>query len=118
MPLEVYSIPLLNTIILLSSGVTITWSHHALINNLFFSASFSLFFTVVLGFYFLYMQYLEYCESAFTIADGVYGSTFFVRTGFHGLHVIIGATFLLYVFILMLRGVLTYNHHFSFEAAA
>lgn len=118
LPLEVYSIPLLNTVILLSSGVRVTWSHHSLINNMFFSSCFSLFFTVILGGYFLYIQYLEYIESAFTLADSIYGSTFFVRTGFHGIHVIIGATYLLYVLVLMLRRVLTYNHHFSFEAAA
>ncbi len=118
LPLEVYSIPLLNTVILLSSGVTITWSHHSLTNNLYFSTLFSLGFTLVLGFYFLYIQYLEYRESAFTIADGIYGTTFFVSTGFHGLHVIIGATYLTYVFILIIRGVLLSTHHFSFEAAA
>lgn len=118
LPLEVYSIPLLNTVILLSSGVTITWRHHSLVNNLYFPALFSLGVTLLLGFYFLYMQYLEYIERAFTIADGIYGTTFFVRTGFHGLHVMIGATYLTYVFVLILRGVLLSTHHFSFEAAA
>lgn len=118
LPLEVYSIPLLNTVILLSSGVTITWSHHSLINNLFSTSVVSLGLTVLLGFYFLLIQYYEYAERAFTIADGIYGTTFFVRTGFHGLHVIIGATYLTYVLILILKGYLTYNHHFSFEAAA
>lgn len=118
LPLEVYSIPLLNTVILLSSGISVTWCHHAIINNAYSSALFSLFFTVGLGFYFLYMQYLEYSESAFTIADGVYGTTFFVRTGFHGFHVIIGATYLAYVLVLIVRGFLLWNHHFSFEAAA
>lgn len=118
LPLEVYSIPLLNTVILLSSGVTITWAHHSLTNNLFFSALFSLGFTLVLGFYFLYMQYEEYRERAFAISDRIYGTTFFVRTGFHGLHVIIGTTYLTYVFILIVRGVLLSSHHFSFEAAA
>ena len=85
---------------------------------MFFPAVFSLGFTVVLGVYFILMQYEEYCESAFRIADGVYGTTFFVRTGFHGFHVIVGATFLSYVLMLMLRGELLFNHHFSFEAAA
>lgn len=64
------------------------------------------------------MQYLEYTESAFTIADGIYGTTFFMRTGFHGMHVIVGTTFLFYCFLRMLKGVLLYNHHFMFEAAA
>lgn len=74
--------------------------------------------TVLLGAYFVYMQYEEYCEAAFSLADGVYGTTFFVRTGFHGLHVIIGTLFLLYVLLSMVRSILTYHHHFIFEAAA
>jgi cytochrome c oxidase subunit 3 len=73
---------------------------------------------VLLGAYFIRMQYLEYAEAAFAIADGVYGSTFFIATGFHGIHVSLGALFLLYVFIAILQGKLLYNHHFSFEAAA
>ena len=64
------------------------------------------------------MQYEEYNEASFSIADSIYGTTFFVRTGFHGFHVIVGATFLSYVLILILRGELLFNHHFSFEAAA
>lgn len=118
LPLSAYSVPLLNTIILLTSGVSVTWAHHRIINNLFSQSVFSLGLTVLLGVYFLIIQYEEYCESAFSISDGVYGTTFFVSTGFHGLHVIIGTTFLIYVFILLTRGFLTYNHHFSFEAAA
>lgn len=117
-PLSVYSVPLLNTIILLSRGITVTWAHHALINNFFFKTVASLFTTVVLGVYFLYMQWLEYNEAIFSISDGVYGRTFFMATGFHGMHVIVGTTFLLYVLILLLKGSLLYNHHFSFEAAA
>ena len=118
LPLGVYSVPLLNTVILLSSGVTITWSHHALVNNQYLSAVVSLRVTVGLGLYFLYMQYLEYSERAFAISDGVYGTTFFMSTGFHGMHVIVGTTFLFYVLLGMLRGVLLRNHHFMFEAAA
>ena len=117
-PLEVYSIPLLNTVILLSSGVSITWSHHSLQNNFFNSSVVSLLVTIILGFYFLRLQALEYMEAQFTICDGVFGSTFFVRTGFHGLHVLIGSIFLAYVLINMLRGILSFNHHFIFEAAA
>lgn len=118
LPLETYSIPLLNTVILLSRGVSITWAHHALINNLFFSAASSLGFTVLLGAYFLLLQYVEYRERAFSIADGIYGTTFFLCTGFHGFHVIVGTIYLAYVFVLIMRGVLTFNHHFSFEGAA
>lgn len=117
-PLSVYSVPLLNTIILLSRGITVTWAHHSLINNFFYKTVFRLFITVSLGVYFLYMQWIEYNEAMFSISDGVYGSTFFMATGFHGIHVIVGTTFLLYVLILLLKGSLLYNHHFSFEAAA
>lgn len=117
-PLRVYSVPLLNTVILLSRGVRVTWAHHALINNLFSKTLYSLLFTVALGFYFMYMQWMEYVETSFRLADGVYGRTFFVATGFHGMHVIIGASFLLYVFISLVSGKLLFNHHFSFEAAA
>jgi len=117
-PLGVYSVPLLNTIILLSSGVRITWSHHSLQNNNYTASFISLLVTVVLGVYFLYIQALEYSEASFTLADGVYGSTFFVSTGFHGFHVMVGSAFLFYVLIRMGRYYLTYGHHFIFEAAA
>lgn len=117
-PLSIFSVPLLNTVILLSSGVTVTWCHHSIINNDFTSSVGSLLTTVLLGVYFLYMQYLEYTEAQFSLADGVYGCTFFVATGFHGIHVLVGTTFLLWVLIFMLRGCLSIHHHFSFEAAA
>lgn len=117
-PLSAYSVPLLNTIILLTSGVSVTWAHHALISNLFFKTAVSLGVTVALGAYFLWMQYLEYFEAQFSISDGVYGSVFFIATGFHGFHVLVGATFLGYVLLLLLRGFLLFDHHFSFEAAA
>jgi len=117
-PLSVYSVPLLNTIILLSRGVTVTWAHHALINNYFSKTVVRLFFTVSLGAYFLAMQYLEYDEAQFSLADGVYGRTFFIATGFHGIHVIVGTLFLLYSFVNLVAGKLLFNHHFSFEAAA
>lgn len=117
-PLSVYSVPLLNTVILLSSGITVTWCHHALINNFFNKTVFSLGLTVVLGVYFLFMQWLEYNEAMFSISDGVYGRTFFMATGFHGMHVIVGTTFLFYVFISVLSATVLSNHHFSFEAAA
>jgi len=117
-PLSFYSVPLLNTIILLTSGVTVTWAHHALISNSFTRTFSGLGITVFLGVYFLFIQWVEYNEASFSISDGVYGRTFFMATGFHGMHVIIGTCFLFYVFILLLQGKLLYNHHFSFEAAA
>jgi len=87
-------------------------------NNFFAKSVVRLFITVSLGVYFLYMQWLEYNEAMFSIADGVYGSTFFISTGFHGIHVIVGTTFLFYTLLSLLSGVLLFNHHFSFEAAA
>ena len=118
LPLSVYSVPLLNTVILLSRGITVTWAHHSLINNFYNKSIFSLLITVLLGFYFIVIQYVEYREASFSIADGIYGSTFFIATGFHGMHVTIGALFLFYVLGNLIHGKLLYNHHFIFEAAA
>lgn len=117
-PLSVYSVPLLNTVILLTRGITVTWAHHAILNNFFTKSLVSLLTTVLLGAYFMYIQYVEYNEASFSMADSVYGSTFFMATGFHGMHVTIGALFLLYVTINLIQGKLLFNHHFSFEAAA
>nr|AMA06954.1 cytochrome c oxidase subunit III [Sipunculus nudus] len=117
-PLNPFAVPLLNTAVLLASGVSVTWAHHALMEGSRPEAIKGLIVTVLLGGYFTFLQALEYIEAPFTIADSVYGSTFFVATGFHGLHVLIGSTFL---FVCLLR---TYMHHFSsghhfgFEAAA
>nr|YP_010026295.1 cytochrome c oxidase subunit III [Leptestheria brevirostris]QOQ37310.1 cytochrome c oxidase subunit III [Leptestheria brevirostris] len=113
-----FQIPLLNTAILLASGVTVTWSHHGLMSSNYTQCKQGLLVTVVLGLYFTALQGLEYYEASFTIADAIYGSTFFVATGFHGLHVIIGTTFL---FVCLLRHVkhhFSSGHHFGFEAAA
>lgn len=117
-PLSVYSVPLLNTVILLTRGITVTWAHHSIMNNFFNKSVVSLVFTIILGAYFLFMQWVEYNEASFSFADGVYGRTFFLATGFHGMHVLVGTTFLFYVFILLINSKLLYNHHFSFEAAA
>nr|NP_007338.1 cytochrome c oxidase subunit III [Albinaria caerulea]P48891.1 RecName: Full=Cytochrome c oxidase subunit 3; AltName: Full=Cytochrome c oxidase polypeptide III [Albinaria caerulea]CAA58305.1 COIII [Albinaria caerulea] len=105
--LNVFQVPLLNTSVLLLSGVSITWAHHALTEGKYYSTLSGLFFTVLLGVYFLMLQYGEYNETSFSIADGVYGSTFFMATGFHGLHVMVGTLFL---FVNLVR---TYYYHFS-----
>jgi len=89
-----FSVPLLNTAILLSSGVTVTWAHHSLIAGTRENTIIALILTIVLGIYFTILQAREYYEAPFSIADRVYGTTFFVTTGFHGLHVIIGTLFL------------------------
>nr|YP_010946848.1 cytochrome c oxidase subunit III [Rhabdoblatta nigrovittata]WGO57605.1 cytochrome c oxidase subunit III [Rhabdoblatta nigrovittata] len=117
-PFNPLQIPLLNTAILLSSGVTVTWAHHGLLENNYSQALQGLFLTVILGLYFTALQAYEYIEAPFTIADSVYGSTFFMATGFHGLHVIIGTTFLLTCFLRHLYLHFSSNHHFGFEAAA
>ena len=117
-PLSVYSVPLLNTVILLTRGITVTWAHHSIINNFFNKSIISLVITVLLGVYFMLIQYVEYCEASFSISDGIYGTTFFIATGFHGFHVTVGTLFLLYVAFAVCRGHVTYIHHFCFEAAA
>lgn len=114
-PLE---IPLLNTIILLTSGLTVTWAHHRIIENNFYEAIQGLLSTVILGFYFRLLQLYEYQEAPFTIADRIYGSTFFITTGLHGLHVLIGSTFLFICLIRLHFNHFSSAHHFGFEAAA
>lgn len=113
-----FQIPLLNTAILLASGVSVTWAHHSLIEGNFTQTTEGLVITVLLGLYFTALQALEYYEASFRIADAVYGSTFFVATGFHGLHVIIGTLFLLVCLVRHLKLHFTKGHHFGFEAAA
>lgn len=111
-------IPLLNTIILLCSGITVTWAHHRIIENNHSQGVQALFFTVILGIYFTLLQGYEYYEARFTISDSVYGSCFFIATGFHGLHVIIGTTFLIVCLIRHINYHFSSKHHFGFEAAA
>nr|UPX88608.1 cytochrome c oxidase subunit III [Pholidoptera griseoaptera] len=117
-PFNPLQIPLLNTTILLASGVTVTWAHHSLMEGNYSQTTQSLFLTILLGIYFTILQAYEYLEAPFTISDAVYGSTFFVATGFHGLHVIIGTTFLLICLLRHLMYHFSINHHFGFEAAA
>nr|WNH42645.1 cytochrome c oxidase subunit 3 [Neoperla juxtadidita] len=117
-PFNPLQVPLLNTAILLASGVTVTWAHHSLMENNHTQALQGLFFTVILGIYFSLLQAYEYIEAPFTISDAVYGSTFFVATGFHGLHVLIGTSFLLICLLRHSRFHFSSNHHFGFEAAA
>nr|BBF98412.1 cytochrome c oxidase subunit III [Scotoplanes sp. TT-2017]BBF98425.1 cytochrome c oxidase subunit III [Scotoplanes sp. H5]BBF98438.1 cytochrome c oxidase subunit III [Scotoplanes sp. H8] len=117
-PINPFLIPLLNTAVLLSSGITITWAHHSIIQNNRNEALQALFLTIILGIYFTTLQIWEYLDSPFTIADSVYGSTFFVATGFHGLHVFIGTTFLTVCLFRLFNHHFSTHHHFGFEAAA
>nr|QVM79262.1 cytochrome c oxidase subunit III [Vesperus sanzi] len=111
-------IPLLNTLILLTSGMTVTWTHHSLMENNRTQTLQGLTLTVILGLYFTLLQTYEYKEASFTISDAAYGSSFFMATGFHGLHVIIGTTFLSICLIRHYLNHFSNSHHFGFEAAA
>ena len=113
-----FHVPLLNTTILLSSGATITWAHMALMEDNWLEAHLALVVTVLLGLYFTALQGMEYMLAPFTLADGVYGRTFYVATGFHGLHVLIGTTF---IGVMLYRNLFYHfsrGHHFGFEARA
>uniref|UniRef100_A0AAU6PC19 Cytochrome c oxidase subunit 3 n=1 Tax=Funkikonia zheana TaxID=3133676 RepID=A0AAU6PC19_9HEMI len=112
------NIPMLNTIVLLSSGMTMTWAHNSLLLGSFFDMVFGLIFTVILGFYFSLLQLYEYIECSFCISDSVYGSLFFISTGFHGLHVIIGTIFILVIFLRSLFFHFSSFHHVGFEASS
>nr|AML26643.1 cytochrome c oxidase subunit III [Ptiliidae sp. BMNH 1274723] len=112
------NIPLLNSLILISSGLTVTWAHHSLMENNFKQMTQSMIITIILGVYFSILQAYEYVEASFTISDSVYGSTFYMATGFHGIHVLIGTTFLLICLMRHLNAHFSSNHHFGFEAAA
>jgi len=117
-PFNPYDISLLNIIILISSGLTITWSHHAIININFKERLIRLIVTILLGLYFTAIQIIEYKASSFTIADSVYRSTFFVATGFHSLHILIGTLFLIVTLWWINQLNFSSIHHFGFEAAA
>nr|UAT98557.1 cytochrome c oxidase subunit III [Penthicodes atomaria] len=110
-------IPLLNTIILISSGVTITWAHHSIIMNKLKMSSKSMMLTIIMGMYFTILQKWEYTQSQFTMADSIYGASFFMTTGFHGLHVMVGTMFLIVSMTRMMKMHFSSNHHFGLEAA-
>jgi len=117
-PLNPFSVPLLNTALLLSSGATVTWAHHSIVSGQRKEALQGLTLTVILGILFTSLQVLEYVEAPFCIADSVYGTTFFVATGFHGFHVIVGTIFLSICLIRLNKSHFTRSHHFGFEAAS
>lgn len=114
--INAFELPLLNTVILLGSGVTITYSHHSLIQGNRNGALYGAIYTIILAFVFTACQGVEYSVSSFTLTDGAFGSCFYFGTGFHGLHVIIGTIFLAVGFWRLLAYHLTENHHLGMES--
>lgn len=113
--IDALSVPLLNTILLLMSGVTITYSHQAVLVRNKKLAIDGLVWTLIYGFCFLFLQFLEYRYSYFSINDGIYGSVFYILTGFHGLHVIIGCIFLSVALWRLVEHHFTSTHHLGYE---
>jgi cytochrome c oxidase subunit III len=113
-----WHLPLLNTLILLTSGTTVTWAHHALLHNDRNGVKWGLILTVILGAIFSCVQAFEYMHADFSFGGNIYGATFFMATGFHGAHVFIGTVFLLVCLFRAMAGHFKPDHHFGFEAAA
>lgn len=116
--LDPWKVPFLNTILLLSSGASVTWAHHSIVLGSKYQASVALIVTVVLATIFTALQVFEYSTAPFTMSDGIYGSTFYMATGFHGFHVFVGTCFLTICLIRLFFNHFTREHHFGFEAAA
>tara|TARA_A100001037_G_C14793441_1_gene475653 strand:- start:31 stop:660 length:630 start_codon:yes stop_codon:yes gene_type:complete len=116
--LNPWEIPFLNTVILLTSGATVTWAHHAILAGQKTQGMVSLAATIILAAIFTGFQVIEYIEAPFTITDGIYGSTFFMATGFHGFHVFIGTIFLFICLLRLNANQFSTHQHFGFEAAA
>ncbi len=113
-----WHLPLLNTVILLTSGTTVTWAHHALLHNDRQGLKWGLICTIALGALFTAVQAYEYGHASFAFAGSIYGSTFYMATGFHGFHVLVGTLFLIVCLFRALAGHFTPKQHFGFEAAA
>jgi cytochrome c oxidase subunit 3 len=116
--LDPFHLPLFNTIILLFSGTTVTWAHHSLLKNERGMLKLMLLVTILLGMLFTSVQAYEYAHAPFDFKNTIYGSTFFMATGFHGFHVIVGTIFLIVCLLRAMAGQFTPEQHFGFEAAA
>ncbi|MDS1138506.1 cytochrome c oxidase subunit 3 [Nitratireductor indicus] len=116
--LDPFHLPLYNTIILLLSGTAVTWAHHALLENDRKGLVWGLALTVALGVLFSFVQAYEYMHAPFQFKESIYGATFFMATGFHGFHVIVGTIFLFVCLLRAMAGDFTPKQHFGFEAAA
>lgn len=113
-----FKTPLLNTIILLTSGISVTWAHYRILKKNFNATYQRLIITIILGIYFTTLQGIEYYLAQFNISDSIFGSIFFLATGFHGIHVLIGSTFLIICLIRHLKFHFSRSHHLGFEIAA
>ena len=113
-----WDIPFLNTLVLLTSGTTVTWAHHAIMTKKPEVAEKALLLTIALGVCFTALQAWEYAHATFSFSGHIYGSTFFMATGFHGLHVLIGTIFLIVCYCRVRARHFTPDAHFGFEAAA
>jgi cytochrome c oxidase subunit 3 len=116
--MNAFDLPLLNTLILLCSGTTLTWAHHALIQGNRADLKRGLWATILLGMMFSSIQAYEYAHAPFAFGKNTYGSAFYMATGFHGFHVIVGTIFLIVCLVRAYRGEFTPRQHFGFEAAA
>jgi cytochrome c oxidase subunit 3 len=113
-----WGLPFINTLILLLSGITVTWAHHELIAGNRARTLQGIGLTIVLGLVFTGVQAYEYSHAAFGFRDGIYPTTLYMATGFHGFHVIVGTIFLMVCFVRAYKGHFKPDHHFGFEAAA
>jgi cytochrome c oxidase subunit 3 len=117
-PIHAFDLPFLMTMLLLLSGCTVTWAHHAIIEGEREEATKALFVTVALGLLFTCFQAFEYYHATFHFKDGIYPSAFYMATGFHGFHVLVGSAFLIVCLFRNMKGHFTPESHFGFEAAA
>lgn len=117
MAVDYMGIPLFNTVILLSSGLTITWAHASLKSKNIYTGVFGILVTIVYGLLFLVLQMYEYYNSYLTISDSVYGSVFYLLTGFHGFHVFCGAIFLIVCMLRLIQQHFSYFHHVGYICA-
>ncbi len=115
---DAWDLPFMNTLVLLLSGTTVTWAHHALLHGDRDGLINGLWCTVILGVCFTILQGVEYSHAAFALGDGIYSTTFYLATGFHGLHVIIGTSFLAVCLVRAYKNQLTPEGHLGFEFAA